>query len=219
MKRKQQTGPVQAVLRGALIGLAAVALLAAALGYLILAGVIIGSVFSALVSIMKYLSNDSALREIVFWLMGSMSKVDAESLRWSIPAFIIGIGALYALRWRINLLSLGEEEARALGVNTKAERAAVIFICTILSCFAVCIAGTIGWVGLVIPHMGRIFVGSDYRKLIPVSISLGGIYLIIIDNAARALTANEIPLGILTALIGAPFFAFLLMKKRAGWQG
>ena len=129
------------------------------------------------------------------------------------------MGALYLCRWRINLLALGDEEARALGVNTTLERGAVIFVCTLLSCLAVCLAGTISWVGLVIPHVGRLLVGSDYRRLLPACISLGGIYLILIDNAARALTMNEIPLGILTSLIGAPFFAMLLMRRRAGWRG
>lgn len=104
-------------------------------------------------------------------------------------------------------------------MNTTLERGAVIFVCTLLSCLAVCLAGTISWVGLVIPHVGRLLVGSDYRRLLPACISLGGIYLILIDNAARALTMNEIPLGILTSLIGAPFFAMLLMRRRAGWRG
>ncbi|MEG1824161.1 MAG: iron ABC transporter permease [Cloacibacillus sp.] len=186
---------------------------------LVLSGIIVGAFFHALLSSLKYIADPyDKLPSIIFWLMGSLSRVAPEDLKWSVPAFITGITALYACRWRVNLLALGDEEARSLGVNTTVERGVVIFICTLLSCLAVCLAGTIGWVGLVIPHVGRLFVGSDYRKLIPVSVSLGGIYLILIDNAARALTANEIPLGILTSLIGAPFFALLLIKRRAGWQ-
>ena len=128
--------------------------------------------------------------------------------------FILGMAVLYACRWRINLLSLGEEEAKSLGINTTVERAAVIFVCTILSCLAVCISGTVSWVGLVIPHVGRLLVGSDYRRLLPACISLGGAYLILIDNIARALTMNEIPLGILTALLGSTLFMALMIRHR-----
>lgn len=187
---------------------------------LVLAGIIVGAFFQALLSSLKYIADPyDKLPSIIFWLMGSLSRVAPADLKWTAPAFVAGMFVLYLCRWRINLLALGDEEARSLGVNTALERSAVIFICTLLSCLSVCLSGTISWVGLVIPHVGRLLVGSDYRKLLPACISLGGIYLILIDNAARALTMNEIPLGILTSLIGAPFFAALLMKRRAGWQG
>lgn len=187
---------------------------------LVLSGIIVGAFFQALLSSLKYIADPyDKLPSIIFWLMGSLSRVGAGDLKWSVPVFAAAMGVLYLCRWRINLLALGEEEARSLGVNTTVERSAVIFICTLLSCLSVCLAGTISWVGLVIPHVGRLLVGSDYRRLMPACISLGGIYLILIDNAARALTMNEIPLGILTSLIGAPFFAALLMKRKAGWQG
>lgn len=186
---------------------------------LVLAGLIVGSFFQALLSCLKYVADPyDKLPSIVFWLMGSLSRVGTSDLKWAVPVFVLGMGLLFFARWRINLLSLGEEEALSLGVNTTVERGAVIFVCTVLSCVAVCLAGTIGWVGLVIPHVGRLFVGSDYRRLIPACISLGGAYLILIDNIARTVTMTEIPLGILTSLIGAPFFAILLVKKRAGWQ-
>ena len=186
---------------------------------LVLSGIIVGAFFQSLLSFLKFIADPfDKLPSIVFWLMGSLSRVSTADLLWTAPLFILGMGALYACRWRINLLSLGEEEAKSLGVNTTVERAAVIFVCTILSCLAVCISGTVSWVGLVIPHVGRLLVGSDYRRLLPACISLGGAYLILIDNIARALTMNEIPLGILTSLIGAPFFAVLLIHRRAGWQ-
>lgn len=173
---------------------------------LVLSGIIVGAFFQALLSSLKYIADPyDKLPSIIFWLMGSLSRVSAEDLSWTMPVFTAGMGVLYLCRWRINLLALGDDEARALGVNTSLERGAVIFVCTLLSCLAVCLAGTISWVGLVIPHIGRILVGSDYRRLLPTCISLGGIYLILIDNAARALTMNEIPLGILTSILGAPF--------------
>jgi len=187
---------------------------------LVLSGIIVGAFFQALISCLKYIADPyDKLPSIIFWLMGSLSRITSSDLIWAVPAFCIGIGILILCRWRINLLSMGEDEAKSLGVNTKIERAAIISVCTVLTCVAVCLAGTVSWVGLVIPHMGRLLVGSDYRKLIPACISLGGTYLILIDNISRTLTTNEIPLGILTALIGAPFFALLLTRKRAGWQG
>lgn len=187
---------------------------------LVLSGIIVGAFFQALLSALKYIADPyDKLPSIIFWLMGSLSRVNAEELYWTLPVFIAGMALLWCCRWRINLLSLGDGEARSLGINVGLERGGIIFICTLLSCLAVCLAGTIGWVGLVIPHAARLIAGSDYRKLTPACICLGGIYLILIDNAARALTMNEIPLGILTSLIGAPFFAFLLMKRKAGWRG
>ena len=186
---------------------------------LVLSGIIVGSFFQALLSCLKYIADPyDKLPSIIFWLMGSLARVSTADLRWSVPIFCIGIGILLLCRWRINLLSLGEEEAVSLGVRTSVERAAVILICTLISCLAVCLSGTVCWVGLVIPHVGRLLVGSDYRKLLPVCVSLGGAYLILIDNIARTITMTEIPLGILTSLIGAPFFAMLLIKRRAGWQ-
>lgn len=186
---------------------------------LVLSGIIVGAFFQALLSCLKYIADPyDKLPSIIFWLMGSLARVSPADLRWTVPIFCIGIGILLLCRWRINLLSLGEEEAVSLGVRTTLERAVVIFICTLLSCTAVCLSGTVSWVGLVIPHVGRLLVGSDYRKLLPVCVSLGGAYLILIDNIARTITMTEIPLGILTSLIGAPFFAMLLIKRRAGWQ-
>lgn len=186
---------------------------------LILAGIIVGSFFQALLSFLKYVADPfDKLPAIVFWLMGSLARISSHQLFWIAPPMVVCITILFLYRWRINILSLGEDEARALGVNTSLERGLVIFLCTMISSLAVCLSGTIGWVGLVIPHMCRMLVGSDYRKLLPACATMGASYLLLVDNIARSLSSAEIPLGMLTALIGAPFFAYLLIKGKAGWQ-
>jgi len=185
---------------------------------LVLAGVIVGSFFSALISLIKYLADPyEKLPSIVFWLMGSLANVNPEVLFTLGPILIIALILLVLMGWRINVLSMGEEEALSFGVNTKRERAFVVVLCTVISAAAVCLAGVIGWVGMVIPHICRMLVGPDYRKVITASISIGACYLVMIDDLARALTSLEIPLGILTAIIGAPFFAYLIIKNKVGW--
>ncbi len=187
---------------------------------LVLSGIIVGAFFQALLSCLKYIADPyDKLPSIIFWLMGSLAKVSSDELYWSVPILSAGLIVLCMCRWRINILSMGEEEAMSLGVSIATERGAVILLCTVVSCIAVCLAGTISWVGLVIPHVARLITGSDYRRLLPASICLGGTYVILIDNIARTISMNEIPLGILTSLIGAPFFALLLIKRKAGWQG
>ncbi|WP_094607095.1 putative ABC transporter permease protein [Sporomusa silvacetica DSM 10669] len=185
---------------------------------LILSGVIVGSFFSALLSLLKYLADPyEKLPSIVFWLMGSLANVNSNSLLTLGPILVIAVSLLVVMGWRINVLSMGEEEALSFGVNTHRERAIIVVLCTIITAIAVCLTGIIGWVGLVIPHICRMLVGPDYRKVIMASISIGACYLLIIDDLARALTSLEIPLGILTALLGAPFFAYLIMKNKVGW--
>ncbi len=185
---------------------------------LVLSGVVVGSFFSALISTIKYVADPfEKLPTIVFWLMGSLSRITPDLIAVAAPLMGIGVIALGAMRWRINILSLGEEEALALGIDTGKERGCIIFLCTLLTASAVCLSGIIGWVGLVIPHLARMMVGPDYRHLFPACLSLGGFYVLGIDNLARTLSQGEIPLGILTALIGAPFFAWLLTKNRVGW--
>jgi iron complex transport system permease protein len=185
---------------------------------LVLAGIIVGSLFSALLSLTKYVADPyDTLPAIVFWLMGSLSAVsNADIIVVALPILLGGF-CLYLIRWRINLLSVGEEEAQALGLDTKKMTVVIIIASTIVTASAVCISGIIGWVGLVVPHIGRMLVGPDFRKLIPASALLGASFLLIVDDIARTLTAAEIPLGILTALIGAPFFAYLLTQKKVGW--
>ena len=187
---------------------------------LILAGIIVGSFFQALLSFLKYVADPfDKLPSIVFWLMGSLARISSSQLLWIAPPMCICITVLFLYRWRINVLSMGDNEARALGVNTSLERALIIFLCTLICSLSVCLSGTIGWVGLVIPHMCRMLVGSDYRKLLPACATMGASYLLLVDNIARSLSSAEIPLGMLTALIGAPFFAYLLIKGKAGWHG
>lgn len=185
---------------------------------LVLGGIIVGSLFSAFISLTKYVADPyDTLPAIVFWLMGSLSAVSNADIIAIAPPILIGSLCLFLVRWRINLLAVGEEEARALGVDTKWMTMVLVIASTVITASAVCISGIIGWVGLVVPHIGRMLVGPDFRKLIPVSAVLGASFLLIVDDIARTLTAAEIPLGILTALVGAPFFAYLLTRKKVGW--
>ncbi len=186
---------------------------------LVLAGILTSSFFEALISLIKYCADpDEKLPAIVFWLMGSLARIDAPGLAGMLPVFLPALALLYAYRWRLNLLAFGEEEARAYGIPVERDQAWIVLACTALSAATVCRAGIIGWVGLVIPHVGRFLVGPDYRGLLPVSALLGAAFLLVVDDFARTFTAAEIPLGILTALLGAPFFAFLLWRNRGGWM-
>ncbi|AEG17187.1 FecCD family ABC transporter permease [Methanobacterium paludis] len=186
---------------------------------MVLGGIAIGSLFSALISCIKYVADpESKLPEIVYWLMGSLSTVDSSSVMMIIIPVLIGFTVLLLLRWRLNVLSMGDEEARSLGVDTEKLRIIVILCCTLLTSAAVSISGIIGWVGLVIPHIARMIVGPDHKKLLPASISIGAVFLLVVDDVCRTATSIEIPLGILTALIGAPFFIYLLKKGYEGWS-
>jgi len=185
---------------------------------LVLAGIIIGALFSAGTSLLKYVADPvNQMPSIVFWLMGSLNNVSNRDLMIAGPVIMAGILGLYLIRWRINLLNMGEEDARALGVHTGQIRAIIIICATFVSAAAVCISGVIGWVGLVIPHIGRILVGADNKHLLPVSALVGAIYLVAVDTAARTVMETEIPIGILTAMVGAPVFAYLLRKNKPGW--
>jgi len=186
---------------------------------LVLSGMAIGSLFSALTSFTKYVADPyEKLPAIVFWLMGSLSSVSNIEILVVIIPMLVGMIILLMIRWRINVISMGEDEARSLGLNTKKFTIVIIICCTVITASAVCISGVIGWVGLVIPHIGRMIVGPDHRKLLPATLSLGASYLLLVDNMARTLTTVEIPLGILTAIIGAPFFIYLLKKSEIGWS-
>ncbi|WP_242012245.1 FecCD family ABC transporter permease [Pseudodesulfovibrio cashew] len=185
---------------------------------IILAGVVTGAFFQSLLSLVKYMADpDDKLPVIVYWLMGSLASVSMDDLLAVLPAMGICLLGLFLVRWKLNVLTLGDEEARALGVEAGRLRFGVVVAVTVLTACAVSISGIIGWVGLVVPHLARMVVGPDYRRLIPASLALGACYLVIIDGLARNLTATEIPLGILTATVGAPFFAVLLGRGRTGW--
>ena len=187
---------------------------------LVLGGVIVSSVFAALISFAKYVADPyNELPAIVFWLMGSLASARYEDITAAGIPMIVGIAGLFAIRWRINVLSMGDKEALSLGINTAFSKGFVIVCATLATAGAVCVSGIIGWVGLVIPHIGRMLVGNDNRLLIPASLSLGACFLILVDNMGRVITGSEIPLGILTALVGGPFFVYLLKKtKGGGWK-
>ena len=182
---------------------------------LILAGIMIGSLFSAGTSYIKLVSDPSnQLPQITYWLMGSLSGVKLKDFNLVvIGAMAAGCVTLFAIRWKINLLTLGDEEARSLGINTNRLRLIVIIASTLVTAASISVSGVIGWVGLVIPHIARKLVGSNYRYLIPASMISGAVFLLIVDNFSRNLYATEIPLGILTAFIGAPFFVYLILKR------
>lgn len=185
---------------------------------LILGGTIVGSVFSALTSLLKYIADpETQLPSIVYWLMGSLASVGWENF-WALIPITIGCILLLIMTWRINVLSMGDKEAGTLGVNVKRDKGLVIAGATLATAGAVCISGVIGWVGLVVPHIGRMIVGNDNRRLLPTALATGASFMILIDLINRTITGQEIPLGILTSLIGAPFFVYLLKKtKGGGW--
>lgn len=187
---------------------------------LVLAGVVTSAFFTALVSLIKYVADpDDKLPAIVYWLMGSFATADYGKVGLVGAAVGIGGALVYLLRFRINLLSLGDEEAEALGVKVECTRWLIIVCVTMITASVVAVAGVVGWVGLVVPHIARMAVGPDHRVLIPTAALIGAMYLIVIDDVARAATAAEIPLGVITAIIGAPVFGYLLRRTQAkGWK-
>ncbi|KAJ48807.1 iron complex transport system permease protein [Clostridium tetanomorphum] len=185
---------------------------------LILSGMLISTLFSSFVSLIKYVADSyNKLPDITFWLMGSLSAINKKDLYIISLPIIIGIAVIIFVRWKLNIMAFGEEEALAMGVNTKRLRVIVIMASTLIISSSVSISGLIGWVGLIIPHFARILVGPNYKHLIPTSILAGSSYLILVDNMARNLGFGEIPIGILTSIIGAPFFVYLMMNIKRGW--
>lgn len=186
---------------------------------LVLGGVISGALFAALLSLVKYLADPyNQLPAIVYWLMGNLSLADRSTvLRVSLP-ICLGLGILMLSARKLNVLSMGDEEAAALGINVQRVRLLVIGAATLISALTVVIAGAVGWVGLIIPHISRMLVGPDNTTLLPVSALLGAGYLIVVDDVARLAFAFELPIGIVTALVGIPFFMLVLGNARKGWQ-
>ena len=180
---------------------------------LLLAGIMVGSLFSACTSYIKLVADPTnQLPQITYWLMGSLSGTRMGTVRFAAVCMAVGLVPLLLLRWRMNLLTLSPDEARAMGVHTDRLRLAVILSSTVLTAAAVSVSGMIGWVGLVIPHLSRRIVGSDCRRLMPMSCLFGAAFLLLVDDLARTLAATEIPIGILTAFVGAPFFIYLMVK-------
>lgn len=185
---------------------------------LILGGFVSSAFFSSLLSITKYMADPyNQLPAIVYWLMGSLALIDKGTIYIVSIPILLGIFLMIFLSKYLNILSLGDEEARSLGINVKLVRFTIIITATFISAFTVVLAGMIGWVGLVIPHIARLLFGSNNIIIVPITALLGAIYLLIIDNISRMLFTVEIPIGILTSLIGIPFFAYALKNVKKGW--
>lgn len=185
----------------------------------VLSGIIVSSIFTALTSLAKYAADPyDQLPAIVFWLMGSLATVRYVDLLYILLPIFIGALVLFLFRWRINILSLGDEEAKALGMDVEKMRLVIIVCATLVTSAAVSISGVIGWVGLVVPHISRMIVGPNYSRLLPMSMVIGASFMLIVDDLSRTIVATEIPLGILTSLVGAPVFAYLIKKGRMGWN-
>jgi len=188
------------------------------LGSIVLSGIMIGSLFTALVSLVKFVADDeSQLPSITYWLMGGLDKANYTSLLFGAPAIIAGIVIMFLLRWRMNLLPLSDDEAKASGVNIRLLRIIIIICATAITASCISLCGQVGWVGLLIPHMCRMAFGGNHLSIIPASISFGAVFMIVVDTIARTATAAEIPVSILTAIVGAPFFIFL-MRRNGRWQ-
>ena len=183
---------------------------------MILAGMLISSLFGSITSFIKLIADtQSQLPAITYWLMGSLVSIQPSDVEFVIGPMLIGMLPLILLRWRINLLTVGEEEALSMGIDTTKLRLVVIVCATLLTSVSVAVSGVIGWVGLVIPHFCRMIFGYDYRRLIPTNMLFGASFLIVVDTVARNVTTGEIPIGILTSFIGAPIFVYLILTGGA----
>lgn len=186
---------------------------------LVLLGVVVGALAGAATSLLKVMADPyDQLPAITFWLLGSLAAITTRDILPALPMVLMGLLPLALLRWRINVLSLGDEEARALGVEAGRTRLVVIAAATLITASVTALAGVVGWVGLVIPHIARMLVGPGFGRLLPTSVLIGAGYLLLVDTLARTIAAAEVPLGVLTAVIGAPFFVWLLARGRRGWS-
>ena len=183
---------------------------------LVLSGIIVTGFMDALIGVIKLLSREQdQLASIVFWQMGSLSHVNTSQLLSIVPPILVCLVIMFLLSWRLNILSFGEQEAQTVGINVTLLRGVIIVCASLLTASAVSVSGTIRWIGLIIPHFGRLICGSDNTKLIPTAALLGGAFLLVIDTLARTMTSIEIPLSILSGLVGAPLFAWLLFRQKA----
>lgn len=186
---------------------------------LVLAGVVVSSVFGALLAIIQFAVDARSLQSIVYWNMGTLSTASWSKVDLAAPWVLVGCLILIALRWRLNVLALGEEEARSVGMNLELYKFVFIVTATLVASAVVSVAGIIGLVGLIIPHMVRMVFGPDHRILIPLSLTVGASFLVLVDDVARAAFSFEVPVGIITTLLGAPVFIYLLRATRAGgWE-
>lgn len=182
---------------------------------IILCGLAVGGLMSSLVGLMKYLAdNEMKLAEMTFWLLGDLSKVTIKDFWAAMSITIIGSLITIILSWRMNIISLGRKESKALGINYNVSTIVLIVVATILTAVSVSISGTIGWIGLVIPNLVRLIIGSDNKKVVPVSILFGAIFMVLCDMLARSLAPNEIPLSVITGILGTPVFLISIFKRR-----
>ena len=182
---------------------------------LVLCGIIVSGFMAAVIGLLKYLADpDTELADIVYWQLGSLAKVSWDNLLYVTPIIVLTLAGLLAMRWRMNVLSLSDQEAASLGVNVQRERLAVIALATLLTASAVCLSGTIGWIGLILPHLARMLVGGNHAQLLPATAVLAASFLMLADLLARTLTSAEVPLGILCGFVGTPFFAWILYRQR-----
>ncbi|MGP5247080.1 FecCD family ABC transporter permease [Corynebacterium flavescens] len=185
---------------------------------LILSGVMVGALASAIMSILKYTADpNNKLPQITYWLMGSLSGASMRTLALGAPFIVVGSAVIFLMRWRLNILALGDDEARAAGMNVPRARGIIIVAATLITAAVVSMCGQVGWVGLLIPHCARMICGNNNRFVVPVGTVLGAIFLVVIDTLARSSMESEIPISVLTAIIGAPFFIYLLRRTGGGW--
>lgn len=185
---------------------------------LVLVGIAIQALIGAGISLVKILADPyDQLPAITYWLLGSMTAITRFDVLSIVPAVLIGVLPMVLFRWRMNVMTLGEEEASTLGVDTLKLRLLLVTGATLVTAATVSVTGIIGWIGLIIPHVARMLVGPDFRKLLPASMLIGAAYLLVVDMLARSIATIEVPLGILTAVVGAPFFLWLLVSGRKGW--
>jgi len=183
----------------------------------LLSGIIVSALFQALLSLVEFFANPYALQALIFWLMGSLAHATWSDLSLTLPVIGLGVVILILLRWRMNVLSLGEDEARSVGVNVRREKILIIVVATLTTAAATSVTGVINWIGLIVPHLVRMMVGADNRKVIPLSASFGACLLLVADDIARTAASFEIPIGILTSVVGIPFFIILLKRSGKVW--
>ena len=184
---------------------------------LLLTGVIISAFFTALLSLVEFFASPYSLQALFNWLMGNLARPGWKDLAVSLPFVLGGVAVLILLRWRLNVLSLSDEEARSLGVNLRREKFLVIALATLITAAATAVAGIIGWIGLIVPHLVRMITGADNRRVVPLSAALGASFLLLADDIARSLASFEVPVGIFTSIIGIPLFILLLRKSTKVW--
>lgn len=213
-----------AAFAGGISAVGAAILIASRLGQgsplvLVLAGLVVSALFQALTSALKYVADPvDTLPSIIFWLLGGLGRIGMPDLAWAAPLALAGLLVLFLLRWPTQVLEAGDDEARTLGVSVRPLRLALIAAATLMTAAVVSISGVVGWVGLLVPHLARLIVGPAYAILLPTSVLLGAGYLLLVDDLCRSAFAAELPLGIITALLGAPVFVAVLAKARRQWS-